>query len=381
MPHAGRPAAARGATAGADVADRIVSFVLSGGMGARLWPLSRQDSPKQFHDLIGGGTMLARTLRRLKARDQGETVLCVVAAERHAGHLRQAMAPFDLDGGSLILEPVARNTAAAIAVATLHTLAAFGDSLLLIAPADHDIASDREFWQTIEAGVAAAEAGRLVVFGVTPTRPETGYGYIEAGPGSSAARDVLRFVEKPDGETAEAFLAGGACFWNAGIFLARASVLERMFRRFQPDILTCAGTALAAAWADAAGLHLPAEPYLALPARSFDRAILESADNIAMVPARFRWADVGSWRSLREIGPADADGNVIVGDVVAVDCRNSYLRSDGRLLSVVGLDGVAVVATGDAVLVAPLGRCQDVGTIVTRLEQEGRPEGRNTQAP
>jgi mannose-1-phosphate guanylyltransferase/mannose-6-phosphate isomerase len=362
------------------MADRIVGFVLSGGVGSRLWPLSRPDRPKQFHDLTGDGTMLARTLRRLKAREQGEVVLCVVASERHAGHLRAAIAPIDLNGGSLILEPVARNTAAAIAVATLHTLAAFGDSLVLIAPTDHEIDTDRQFWDSIEAGVQAAEAGRLVVFGVEPSRPETGYGYIEARPGPAAVKDVLRFVEKPDDETAASFVEAGGFFWNAGIFLARASVLERAFARFRPEILAGARAALASAGSDAAELHLPAEAYLALAARSFDRAIVEKVDDIAMVPARFSWNDVGSWRSLRELGPVDASGNVVVGDVMAIDCRNSYLRSDGRLLSVVGLDGVAVVATGDAVFVAPLGRSQDVRAVVARLEQAGRPEARSAPA-
>ncbi len=366
--------------AGAGMGDRIVCFVLSGGAGVRLWPLSRQDRPKQFHDLSGAGTMLARTLRRLRARESGETVLNVIASERHVDRLRGAIAPVGLNGGSLILEPVARNTAAAVAVAALHTLATFGDGLMLIVPCDHEIATDRQFWESVKAGIAAAQAGRLVVFGVAPSRPETGYGYIEAEQGTTAVREVRRFVEKPDRETAASFLAAGGFFWNAGLFLARASVLERAFARFRPDILMGARAALAGANGDDAGLHLSAAAYLTLAAQSFDHAIMEKAGGIAMVPARFSWNDIGSWRSLREIGPTDADGNVVVGDVLAIDCRNSYLRSDGGLLSVVGLEGVAVVATGDATFVAPLGRSQDVRAVVARLEQAGRVEARGAAA-
>lgn len=358
------------------MADRIVGFVLCGGAGTRLWPLSRQDRPKQFHDLSGAGPMLARTLQRLKAREQGQTALCVIGAGRHARQMRDVIAPLDLGDAGMILEPVARDTATAVAVAALHTLATFGDSLVLIAPSDHEISSDGQFWESIEAAVPAAEAGRLVVFGVSPTRPETGYGYIEAGPGPAMVKNVLRFVEKPDEKTAAAFLESGRFFWNAGIFLARASTLQRAFASIRPDLLNGARAALATAKGEAAELHLPAQVYLTLPAQSFDRAILERADNISMAPARFSWNDIGSWRSLREIGPTDADGNVVIGDVVAVDCRNSYLRGDGRLLSVVGLDGVAVVATQDAVFVAPLSRSQEVRTIVAQLDEVGRPETR-----
>lgn len=354
----------------------IACFVLAGGIGSRLWPLSRQDCPKQFHDLTGAGPMLARTLRRLKAREPGATTRCVIASERHGGNLRDALAGEDLEGVSLVLEPAARNTAAAVAVAALHTLATDGDRLVLIVPSDHEIDTDRQFWETVEHGIAPADAGRIVVFGVPPDRPETGYGYIEAASGDGPVRDVLRFVEKPDGETASSFLSDGGFFWNAGIFLARASRIEEAFACFRPDVLEGARAALAGAKGDGAGLRLRAKAYLAMPAQSFDHAILEKAGNIAMVPARFSWNDIGSWRSLREIGATDAGGNVAAGDVMAIDCRNSYLRGDGCLVSVVGLDGVAVVATPDAVFVAPLERSQDVRKIVARLDRAGRDEVR-----
>jgi len=351
--------------------DRIACFVLAGGAGSRLWPLSRADSPKPFHDLTGSGPSLARTLRRLKARGRERTALFLVASARHGTELRGRLSPSDLDGVSLVLEPDARDTAPAVAVAAL---AVHGDSLVLVVPSDHEIDTDRQFWDTVESGVEAADAGRIVVFGVPPERPETGYGYIEAAPGGDGVRDVLRFVEKPAEEAAAAFLASGDHFWNAGIVLARASSLVQAFERFRPDILASARAALDDAAGDGSGLRLAPDAYLAMPAQSFDHAVLEKAENIAMVPALFSWKDIGSWRSLHEIGPADAAGNVVVGDVVAVDCRNSYLRGDGRLLSVAGLDGMAVVATPDAVFAAPLARGQDVRGIVARLERAGRAE-------
>lgn len=359
------------------MAQRIVVFVLGGGQGQRLWPLSRPDRPKQFHDLSGAGPMLARTLRRLKARG---TELFVIGAERHAGRLLDAMNGVGLDGSGLILEPAPRNTAAAVAVAALHTLARFGDALVLVAPSDHEIATERQFWDTVELGVEAAAANRLVVFGVEPDRPETSYGYIEVGAAREGVHDVVRFVEKPDAGTAASFLESGRFVWNSGLFLARASVLAGLFERFRPDILEGARAALAQARLDASGLRLSAEAYLALPAQSFDRAVVERADAIVMVPARFAWHDIGSWRSLAELGPTDPCGNVVVGDVMAVDCHNSYLRSEGRLLTAIGLNDTAVVVTGDATLVAPLGRSQDVRSVVAGLEAAARPEARSVPA-
>ncbi|PZN48316.1 MAG: hypothetical protein DIU65_16420 [Proteobacteria bacterium] len=356
------------------MADRIVIFVLGGGSGSRLWPLSRAERPKQFHDLSGAGPMLALTLRRLQARPGGQTSLFVVGSERHASDLLEMARSARLGAGTLILEPAARGTAAAVAIAAVHTMELYGDALVLAAPSDHEIRTDSQFWQTIEDGVAAAHAGQLVVFGVTPSRPETGYGYIEVGPGRAGGHQVLKFVEKPDLEMATSFFESGRFVWNSGIFLARASVLLEAFCRFEPALLEGARAALAGAMADFRGLHLCAEAFLVMPTRSFDHAVMEHAENVVMVPARFSWDDIGSWRSLVSLGPTDANGNVVVGDVMAVDCHNSYLRSEGRLLTVIGLRDMAVVATGDATLVAPLGCSQDVRSIVSKLEAANRSE-------
>ncbi|TPL98067.1 mannose-1-phosphate guanylyltransferase/mannose-6-phosphate isomerase [Mesorhizobium sp. B2-3-11] len=360
--------------------ERIVSFVMSGGVGSRLWPLSREDNPKQFHDLSGDGSMLAKTLRRLTARAAGETPIFLIASERHADRVRADLAGLDLAGGGPLFEPAGRNTAAAVALATLRTLSEFGDSLVLVVPSDHEIATTGQFWQSIEAGSQAARAGRLVVFGIKPTQPETGYGYIEVSAEKGGIFDVSRFVEKPDLATANDYLKAGNFYWNTGIFLFRAGAMRDAFEAFQPDIWHAAEAAYKAATSDLSGLYMPLELYAAIPSNSIDYAIMERAKDIAMVPAGFRWNDLGSWQSLLDVGPADGRGNVVVGDVVAIDCENSYIRSDGRLLSAIGMKDVAIVSTADATFVAPVSHSQHVKKIVEQLEKSGRLETRFTPA-
>lgn len=362
------------------MSERIVSFVMSGGVGSRLWPLSREDNPKQFHDLSGDGSMLAKTLRRLTARPEGETPIFLIAAERHAERVHADLAGLDLAGGGPLFEPTGRNTAAAVALAALRTLSEFGDSLVLVVPSDHEIATPKQFWQSVEAGSQAALAGRLVVFGIKPTQPETGYGYIEVAAESGGVFDVSRFVEKPDLATAQSYLSAGTFYWNTGIFLFRASAMRDAFAAFQPDIWQATQAAYKAATSDLSGLYMPLDLYAAIPSNSIDYAIMERAKDIVMVPAGFRWNDLGSWQSLLDVGPADAKGNVVVGDVVAIDCENSYIRSDGRLLSAIGMKDVAIVSTADATFVAPVSHSQHVKKIVEQLEKSGRLETRFTPA-
>lgn len=366
--------------------ERIVGFVMSGGVGSRLWPLSREDNPKQFHDLAGpgnGGSMLSRTVRRLNARAEGETPVFVIAAERHTERVLADLASLDLGGGGAIFEPVGRNTAAAVAVATLETLERWGDALVLVVPSDHEISTDAQFWSTVERGVAPARSGSLVVFGVPPTHPETGYGYVEveAGDAAAAVRDVRRFVEKPDLATAKAYVADGNFFWNAGIFLFKASVMRDAFLEHAPAIFQQSEQAWKEATRSVAGVFLPLDSYSAVASISIDYAIMERAAGISMVPTAFRWNDLGSWQSLLDASASDDNGNVVVGDVVAIDTERSYLRSQGRLLSVFGMKDVAIVATLDAVFVAPVGESQNVKKIVERLEKTGRLETRFTPAP
>jgi len=365
---------------GDGMSERIVGFVMSGGVGSRLWPLSREDNPKQFHDLSGDGSMLLKTLQRLAERKDGEASVFLIASERHADRVGSDLAGIDLGGGGALFEPVGRNTAAAVALATLRTLAEFDDALMLVVPSDHEISTAAQFWQTVEAGVPAANAGRLVVFGVRPTHSETGYGYIEAGAERDGVFDVSRFVEKPDLATAQTYLAAGNFYWNAGIFLFRASAMRDAFVSFRPDIWQATEAAFKAATSDVSGLYMAQDLYEAIPAISIDYAIMERAADIAMVPAGFRWNDLGSWQSLLDVGPADTDGNVVIGDVVAIDCRNSYIRSQGRLLSAVGLEDIAIVSTADATFVAPVSHSQNVRKVVEQLERSGRLETRFTPA-
>jgi len=362
------------------MSQRIVSFVMSGGVGSRLWPLSREDNPKQFHDFSGDGSMLAKTLRRLAARPDGQTPIFLIASERHADRVHADLAGLDLAGGGPLFEPTGRNTAAAVALATLRTLSEFGDSLVLVVPSDHEISTAGQFWQSVEAGAEAARAGRLVVFGIKPTQPETGYGYIEVSAEKGGVSDVSRFVEKPDLATAQGYLEAGNFYWNTGIFLFRAAAMRDAFAVFQPDIWQATEAAYNAATSDLSGLYMPLELYAAIPSNSIDYAIMERARDIAMVPAGFRWNDLGSWQSLLDVGPADDQGNVIVGDVVAIDCENSYIRSEGRLLSAIGMKDVAIVSTADATFVAPVSHSQHVKKVVEQLEKSGRLETRFTPA-
>lgn len=357
---------------------RIIGFVMSGGIGSRLWPLSREDNPKQFHDLSGDGSMLVGTVKRLLARENGETPVHLIASERHAGRVQSDLAGIDLKGGSATFEPMGRNTAAAVATATLKTLEAYGDELVLVVPSDHVISTDKQFWQSVEDGATAAANGSLVVFGIKPTHPETGYGYIETGDGVAEVHGVKRFVEKPDPETAQTYMEAGTFFWNTGIFLFRAGVMRHAFSKHAPDIWRGAEKALEGSTSDVTGTYLPGEIYADIPSISIDYAIMEKTKPIAMVPAAFSWSDLGSWQSLLETSKADGNGNVITGDVVAIDCESSYLRSHGRLLSAIGLRDLAVVSTPDATFVAPVSQSQNVKKIVEQLEKSGRIETRFT---
>jgi mannose-1-phosphate guanylyltransferase/mannose-6-phosphate isomerase len=356
--------------------DKIAGFVMSGGVGSRLWPLSREDNPKQFHDLSGNGSMLAKTVKRLKARPRGKTPVYLVASERHADRVFADITPLGLNGGKPIFEPVGRNTAAAVAIATMQTISDHGgNTLVLVVPSDHEISTDSQFWETVEAGVPAARCGSIVVFGIKPTHAETGYGYIEV---SAEGDKVSRFVEKPDAETARGYVASGRFFWNAGIFLFRADAMRNAFFEFRPDIWEAAERAHKTARSDVSGIYLPKGFYSEVPSTSIDYAVMEQSRGIGMVKASFRWTDLGSWQSLIEASPSDNDGNVVMGDVVAIECGNSYFRSQGRLLSVVGMKDVAVVSTPDAVFVAPVSYSQNVKKVVERLEKSGRLETKFT---
>ena len=366
------------------MAEKIISFIMSGGVGTRLWPLSREDFPKQFHDLSGKGSMVSGTVKRMNARTSGHGPIFLIASEAHEYRLRHDIAGLPLNGGRPIFEPLGRNTAAAVALATAITLAEYGDRLILVAPSDHEISTDDDFWKTIHEGEEAARSGRIVVFGIHPDKPETGYGYVETGPEKNGVYDVIRFVEKPDIETAKKYLQSGNFLWNSGIFLFSAETMKKAFLEFQPEIWKKTVEALKSAHTDISGTWLNYEHYAAIPSNSVDYAIMEHVKDIALVPARFHWNDLGSWQSLlnqqSSPTPPDENGNVIMGDVVAINCHGSYLRSEAGLLSAVGLHNMAVVATTDATFVAPVKESQNVRDVVATLEKAGRLETKFTPA-
>lgn len=365
--------------------EKIVSYVMSGGIGSRLWPLSREDFPKQFHDFSGQGSMLARTVKRLDAAKNIKPPIYIIASENHADRLRQEIGGLPLNGGRPVFEPLGRNTAAAVALASELTLREHGDALVLVVPSDHEISTEEDFWATVHAGEKAARKGHIVIFGVQPDKPETGYGYIETGKKKNGIFDVLRFTEKPAPEIAEQYVQSGRFLWNSGIFLFSANTMKQAFQTFAPDIWNRTIAALDKARTDLSGTWLPFEIYKDIPSNSVDYAIMEHARNIALVPARFHWNDLGSWQSLLDAQSdktsRDDAGNVIVGDVVAIDCERSYLRSEGGLLSAVGLKNMAVVATPDATFVAPVSQSQNVRDVVAALEKSGRLEAKFTPAP
>ncbi|HZF97412.1 MAG TPA: mannose-1-phosphate guanylyltransferase/mannose-6-phosphate isomerase [Pseudoxanthomonas sp.] len=338
--------------------------LLSGGSGTRLWPLSREAYPKQFLPLVGQRTMLQDTWLRVAPIAAAAPV--VVANEEHrflvAEQLRQIGAPVP----AIVLEPVGRNTAPAIAAAALQAMHGGQDPLLLVLPSDHVVRDAEGFRVAVREASAAAGEGALVTFGIVPDAPETGFGYIQARPGEGLRR-VLRFVEKPDADTARAYLDEGGYFWNSGMFLFRASRYLDELRRFRPDIVEAVSAAVDAAQRDGDFIRLDQKAFAACPSDSIDYAVMEKTDAAAVLPVDIGWNDVGSWSALWDVAERDADGNARHGDVIAVDSRNSYAYAQ-RLVALVGLDDIVVVETDDAVLVARKDRVQEVKQVVAQLK-------------
>jgi mannose-1-phosphate guanylyltransferase/mannose-6-phosphate isomerase len=348
----------------------LIPVLLSGGSGTRLWPLSRETHPKQFQPLVGEQSLLQATWRRLDGL-AGAGRPIVVANEEHRFMVAEQLRQAGVTPSALLLEPVGRNTAPAIAAAALQAQSEGADPLLLVLPSDHVIRDEAGFRAAVLAAKPAAEAGALVTFGIVPTGPETGYGYIQAAPGDGV-RAVARFVEKPDLATAEAYVAGGGYFWNSGMFLFRASRYLEELRRFAPDMVAAVRAALAAGKRDADFLRLDRAAFEACPADSIDYAVMEKTDAAAVLPIDVGWSDVGSWSALWEIADQDADGNAHHGDVLALGCRNTLAWGGRRLVSLLGLQDVIVVDTDDALLVAARDQVQQVKDIVARLKAQGR---------
>jgi mannose-1-phosphate guanylyltransferase/mannose-1-phosphate guanylyltransferase/mannose-6-phosphate isomerase len=344
--------------------NEIVPVILSGGSGTRLWPMSRPEKPKQLLSLTARETMLQLTAARAHGDDFAAPI--VVANAAHADEVEAQLAAVGAAPSALILEPAGRNTAPAIALAAL----AVGDARpMLVMPSDHVIADPQAFHDAIHAALPLVEQGWLATFGITPDAPETGYGYIQVGEELAAGvHRVARFVEKPKREVAEAMLAAGDHAWNGGIFLFRADAFLDALATHAPAILDAARAAMTSARRDGARVHPDAAAFAASPSDSIDYAVMEKADRVAVVPVAMGWSDVGSWDALHAISQGDESGNVIEGDVVALDARNCLVRSDGARVAVAGVSDLIVVASGNDILILPRGRSQDVKLLLEAMK-------------
>jgi mannose-1-phosphate guanylyltransferase/mannose-1-phosphate guanylyltransferase/mannose-6-phosphate isomerase len=344
--------------------NEIVPVILSGGSGTRLWPMSRPEKPKQLLSLTARETMLQLTAARAHGDDFAAPI--VVANAAHADEVEAQLAAVGAAPSALILEPAGRNTAPAIALAAL----AVGDARpMLVMPSDHVIADPQAFHDAIHAALPLVEQGWLATFGITPDAPETGYGYIQVGEELAAGvHRVARFVEKPKREVAEAMLAAGDHAWNGGIFLFRADAFLDALATHAPAILDAARAAMTSARRNGARVHPDAAAFAASPSDSIDYAVMEKADRVAVVPVAMGWSDVGSWDALHAISQGDESGNVIEGDVVALDARNCLVRSDGARVAVAGVSDLIVVASGNDILILPRGRSQDVKLLLEAMK-------------
>ncbi|MGE0030084.1 MAG: mannose-1-phosphate guanylyltransferase/mannose-6-phosphate isomerase [Steroidobacteraceae bacterium] len=355
----------------------LIPVILSGGAGTRLWPLSRELYPKQFLSLVGERTMIQDTALRSEGLP-GIAAPIVVCNEAHRFLVAEQLRQIGVTPQSILLEPVGRNTAPAVAIAALVALANVkpGEELplLLVLPADHVLADVAAFRRAVESAVPAAREGRLVTFGVVPTQAETGYGYIRRGAGEGPVRPVAAFVEKPDAARAAEFLASGDYFWNSGMFLYSASAYLEELARHDVTMLAACRRAHDAAVRDLDFIRLDRAAFESCRADSIDYAVMEKTDHAAVVALDAGWSDVGSWASLQDALPADAAGNVTRGDVVTEDSKDCLLYSTERLVATVGLEGHVVIETKDAVMVAPKGRVQDVKRLVEQMKRAGRSE-------
>lgn len=349
----------------------IQPIILAGGIGSRLWPLSRELYPKQVISLTGDLSLLQTTVQRVAALEDALTPILVVG-EEHRFLVKSQMEALGLFADfRILLEPCGKNTAPAIcAAATYVSNQQRGDDVLLVLPADHLIVKTKEFAQAVREAVILAQQGRIVTFGIVPDHPETGYGYIAKGEGS----DVASFVEKPDLATAERYLASGNYLWNSGMFAFTVDTLLAEMQAYAPEIVACMSEAVAAGQVDGQFFRFGSEAMAACPSNSIDYALMEKTARAAVVTADIGWSDIGSWRALWEVSDKDGQGNAVRGDVLLEDVHNSLIRSEHTLVAAIGLRDTMVVETADAVLVAPMDRSQDVKKIVDKLKQGKRGE-------
>ena len=346
----------------------ICPVIMAGGSGTRLWPLSRAAHPKQFLRLHGEDTMLQTTAKRLSGLDiQSSIIIC---NEEHRFFVAEQLREID-KLGSIILEPVGRNTAPAIALAALT---AKDDPLLLVLAADHVIQDEAAFSEAVIRAIPLAEAGKLVTFGIVPSAPHTGYGYIKRGKDTGEGFEVDAFVEKPSSDVAQDYFSSGDYYWNSGMFLFRASNYLEELKKFRPDILEqCQGSVMDVK-TDLDFLRIDKDMFESCPAESVDYAVMEKTSHAVVVPMDAGWSDIGSWSSLWDISEKDSEGNATHGDVILNNTRNSYVRSNNKLVAVIGVDDLVIVSTKDALMVAHKDSVQDVKMITESLKIQSRSE-------
>lgn len=356
-------------------ASTVIPVILSGGSGTRLWPMSRASFPKQLWPLLSAQSLLQETA--LRARGVSLSAPVIVCNEAHRFLIAEQLREAGIESPKILLEPVGRNSAPAIAAAALLVAQTDPQAVLWLMAADAAITKPEALNTAMQSTIAGAEQGLVVTFGMKPTRPETGYGYIEVGQtisGLEGISTVKAFREKPDEEQAEFFLKSGDYLWNSGMYVFRADTLLREMEEHAPEVMTAVRAAFDARKGDLFFERLGVEEFKTAPDISIDYAIAERSSNVAVVPADLGWSDVGSWDALWDISPKDTAGNVAVGDVLIEDSKNSYVRSEKYLTAVAGVDDLVVVTTDDAVLVTHRDRAQDVKKIVDRLKKAKRPE-------
>ncbi len=354
----------------AQATDVIRAVILAGGSGSRLWPLSRQQLPKQFLRLDGERSLLQATIERLQPLIEPTNVLIVTGEEHAKGEAYDLLLPYQS-----ILEPVARNTGPAIAVAAALLREQGGDPIMVVLPADHIIKDKALFQASLSKAVDAARHGALVTFGIRPTRPDTGFGYIKVAARGTrnavnerSALNVERFTEKPDKKVAEEFLREGGYYWNSGMFVWRASTILEQIERHLPEVHRVLVDMRALTKGGETFAQVLKQQFHRMPAVSIDKGVLEKSKEVVLVPCDIGWSDVGSWDAVYEISQKDEDGNAIEGNVLALDCKDSLIRGGKRLVAAIGMEGICVVETPDAILITKSGQTQRVKEIVDRLQ-------------
>ncbi len=349
---------------------KVHAVILAGGSGSRLWPLSRQHLPKQFLVLDGDASLLQTTINRLSPTIKAENVM-IVTQESHAkGEAYHALLPY-----KALYEPIGRNTAPAIALAAACLMMAGDDPVMVVLPADHIIKDEKRFREHLDVAIQAAQTGKLVTFGIQPTRPDTGFGYIKAHRVvGEQVYGVERFTEKPDHATAERFLEEGGYYWNSGMFVWRASVILAEIERYLPAVYQILQTIIAESRAGATFQQAVEKHFSAMPSISIDYGVLEKSEHVSLIPCDIGWNDVGSWQAVHEISPNDEHGNALQGNVIAIDCSNSLIRAEKRLVAAIGVENLCVIETVDAVLISKNDQTQRVREVVDVLQQRGATE-------